>query len=134
MLLETSDEIADKAIVMEFGPVLELRKSLIDTLFEHNLTEDSIDSIVAHTLSRVLVTNFCIGAQEASRHPCLSLSNSSIQNVKYLVEPLCMWFISASGLVDKIYRLAPNGDGFVSIRACGARITFIISVNQRRLY
>lgn len=133
-LCDPADKVADKAVVMEFGPVLQLRQGLQDILSAHNLTSESVDSIVAHSLATVLVKNFCIAAQEANKHPCLSLSNSTIAEVKYRVDPFCTWFINTTGLVDKLYKVVPGGDMFVSIRATGARIVFIVSVGQQRTY
>ena len=135
MLAEmTSDRIADKAVVMEFAQSLSLRQSLKDVLKDHNLTEDSMDAIVAHSLSSNLVKNFCIAAQEAHTHPSISIANSSIAAIKYSVDPLCQWFIMKTGLVDALYRSAPNGDMFVSVRVTGARIVFLVSPGQRRVY
>lgn len=132
--LDVQEKLADKAVVVEFGSVLKLRSDLVDLLSEHNLTTESLDSIVAHSLSAVLVRNFCIASQEADRHPYLSLSNSTIAQVKYIVEPLCQWFVVANQLVEQFYRLVPGGDMFVTVRASGARIVFIVSASQRRLY
>ena len=134
LLTDTHEKIEDKAVVMEFASVLQLRKSLESALKEHNLTQENMDSVVAHSLACVLVKNFCIAAQEATRFTPLSLSNSTIASVKYLVEPLCSWFVSVTGLIDKLYHMVPGGDMFVTVRVTGARIVFVVSPGQRRHY
>lgn len=132
MFLPAVERPPTTAVVCEFAAALSLRDNLFEILKAHNLSAESVDSVMANSLARVLVTNFCISATEANKHPCLHLSNSSIAEVRYLSEPLCAWFIRNGAIVDKLYKLSPGGDFHVEVRVTGARIVFMLSNNSTR--